>query len=380
MIGRRKSKLFLLLKIMIAAILSFFTFGSQGFAEPVYNSSSLEQIEDLKRIKESTRNQSNSGTKMFYDPINDVAGAVANVIYTQRDRSWVEACLIIYDIYRQLGGEKLKQSIFFQVKENLYYVSMSNKTASWHDNQDQALAGFFFSLIRQSKVMAESASKTNWNKKYEDKALKIENILANVFDVNTLPTKLAVGETKELNFPGSEIIIAGPAIEVRPTTKLENGVSAKLFRTRQSKAGSQFVFGFSSNQKFRPKNQTEFMLTNDSTGNGYLKAPLTNPATEQKLSNGIMDRIGVSGEVKRYKLILNEPQKVSISSNGPSDLIARISDKRTGKVLDTDDDGGKGYNFSISQPLQAGEYIIEVQHCCAGTGTFSLKYQTERAN
>ena len=52
MIGRRKSKLFLLLKIMIAAILSFFTFGCQSFAEPVYNSSSLEQIEDLKRIKE----------------------------------------------------------------------------------------------------------------------------------------------------------------------------------------------------------------------------------------------------------------------------------------------------------------------------------------
>jgi hypothetical protein len=380
MIRTHKRKLFFLLKIMIAATLSFCTFGSPSFSEPPHNSSSLEQIEDLKRIKESTRNQSNSGAKMFYDPINDVAGAVANVIYTQRDRSWVEACLIIYDIYRQLGGEKLKQAIFFQVKENLYYVSMSNKTASWYGSQDQALASFFFSLIRQSKVIAESASKTNWHEKYEDKALKIENILANMLNDNTLPVKLAVGETKELKFPESEIIIAGPAIQVHTPTKLKKGVSAKIFRTRQSKAGSQSVFGFLSNQKFRPKNQTEFMLTNDSTGNGYLEPSLTNPATEQKLSNGMMDRIGVSGEVKRYKLILNELQRVSISSTGPSDLIARISDKRTGKVLDTDDDGGKGYNFSISQPLQAGEYIIEVQHCCAGTGTFSLKLQTERTN
>ena len=49
----------------------------------------------------------------------------------------------------------------------------------------------------------------------------------------------------------------------------------------------------------------------------------------------------------------------------------------TGAIVERDDDSGKGYNFSISKTLKAGAYILEVRHCCAGTGAFGLKFETE---
>jgi len=41
-------------------------------------------------------------------------------------------------------------------------------------------------------------------------------------------------------------------------------------------------------------------------------------------------------------------------------------------VLARDDDGGEGYNFNLQATLQAGDYTVEVVHCCAGTGPFSI--------
>jgi hypothetical protein len=58
-------------------------------------------------------------------------------------------------------------------------------------------------------------------------------------------------------------------------------------------------------------------------------------------------------------------------------VAAIITEKKTGAIIDRDDDSGKGYNFSINQTLQAGAYIVEVRHCCAGTGAFGLKLETE---
>ena len=97
----------------------------------------------------------------------------------------------------------------------------------------------------------------------------------------------------------------------------------------------------------------------------------------KRIANNLLDRIITSGEVKRYRLQLSNNADVNISSAGPSDVTATIIEEQTGAIIDRDDDSGTGYNFSINKTLKAGAYIIEVRHCCAGTGAFSLKFKTE---
>ena len=45
------------------------------------------------------------GALMFYDPVQDLAGAIDEAPFGPGDRAWVEAALAVYDLYHQIGGE-----------------------------------------------------------------------------------------------------------------------------------------------------------------------------------------------------------------------------------------------------------------------------------
>ena len=124
----RKIELTSLLKlsVSISIILNFWIVSSPGLTETNSDTNLFRQIEELKAKKETIFLQEASGVRMFYDPVKDIAGSVTGNHYTDADRSWVESGLIVYDIYRQLGGEKLSQTIFFQVKDDLFFISYFN--------------------------------------------------------------------------------------------------------------------------------------------------------------------------------------------------------------------------------------------------------------
>ena len=367
-------------KVSISVILSSWIFTPPGLTETVNNSFLFQQIGKLTTTKEEILLQGASGVRMFYDPIKDIAGSVTGSSYTDADRSWVESGLVVYDIYRQLGGEKLSQPIFFQIKNNLFFVSGSNFKSGWHSNKDEALINFFFSLINRSKVISSLTSKVSSLGEFGSKSLKIEHVLSQVIGDQSLSPTLAGGESLKLNFSKSEIVITGPDLNVKHSTTIEKGVTAKISRKSNTDPGTQSVFGFSSDQKFRPQSHQEVVLIDSSQDNVYLTLPGPAPFEEKKLSNNMVDRIIMSGEVKRYGLKLNSGAKVKIYSIGPSDIVATIVEKQTGAIINGDDDSGEGYNFSISQTLKAGAYIIEVKHCCAGTGAFGLKLHTDTVN
>ena len=321
--------------------------------------------------------QEASGVRMFYDPVKDIAGSVTGNHYTDADRSWVEAGLIVYDIYRQLGGEKLSQTIFFQVKNDLFFISVSSFKSSWHSDRNQALINFFFSLINQSKVISSSTSKANFLNPSNQNPIQIEKVLSQAIGNKSLSPTLRGKESLKLNFPESEIVIAAPSLNVQHPSTISKGVTATISRKGNPEAGTKSVFGFSSDRKFRPQDHQEIILTESPEGEVYFNSPDFAPSEEKKFADNLLDRIITSGEVKRYILQLNDNANVKISSIGPSDVAAVITEKKTGAIIDRDDDGGKGYNFSINQMLQAGAYILEVRHCCAGTGAFGLKFETE---
>ena len=112
----RPIKLFSLLKlgISVSIISSLGIFPSSGLTETNSASYLFQQVEELKAKKGAILLREASGARMFYDPIRDIAGSLKGDHYTDADRSWVESGLIVYDVYRQLGGEKLSQPIFFK--------------------------------------------------------------------------------------------------------------------------------------------------------------------------------------------------------------------------------------------------------------------------
>ena len=375
----RPIKLFSLLKlgISVSIISSLGIFPSSGLTETNSASYLFQQVEELKAKKGAILLREASGARMFYDPIRDIAGSLKGDHYTDADRSWVESGLIVYDVYRQLGGEKLSQPIFFQVKDDLFFVSVSRFKSGWHSDRDQALIKFFFSLINQSKVISSSSSKSNFLNPSSQNPIQIEKVLSQAIDNRSLSPTLRGSERLELNFSESEIVIATPNLQVQHPSTISKGVTATVSRQGNPKPGTTTVFGFSSDQKFRPQNYQEIILTEGSHDDIHFNSSNFASSENKKISNNLLDRIVTSGGVKRYRLQLNNNANVNISSVGPSDVTATITEDKTGAIIERDDDSGKGYNFSISKALKAGAYILEVRHCCAGTGAFGLKFETE---
>ena len=362
--------------VTMAIVVLTLCFGGTSFADTRYDITLKKQIANLEENKENFYAQSSSGVQMFYDPVKDVAGSVTGEAYTNGDKAWVEIGLIIYDIYRQLGGEKLKQKVFFQNKNNLFLASIQNIKTNWHSNRDQALLNFFFSLLNNSTVISSSLVEQNQLETTTKEQFKLESILEKLISNNALPNKLGVGETLELKFPQSEIAIAGPALNIKQSTTPQNGVTASVSTNSLSVPSLQLVYGFSSNQRFRPKSYKKLALTDLPTRSAsFKKLKSTSSFVNSTLSNGMIDHIDTSGEIKRYNLHLNNQTQFQLFSKGPSDLIGTILDK-TGAVIHTDDDSGKGYNFALNQKLKAGDYFVEIQHCCAGTGSFKLEIKT----
>ena len=376
----RPIKLFSFLKlgISVSIISSLGIFPSSGLTETNSASYLFQQVEELKAKKGAILLREASGARMFYDPIRDIAGSLKGDHYTDADRSWVESGLIVYDVYRQLGGEKLSQPIFFQVKDDLFFVSVSSFKSGWHSDRDQALIKFFFSLINQSKVISSSSSKSNFLNPSSQNPIQIEKVLSQAIDNRSLSPTLQGSERLELNFSESEIVIATPSLKVQHPSTISRGVTATVSRQGNPKPGTTTVFGFSSDQKFRPQNYQEIILTEGSHDDIHFNSSNFASSENKKISNNLLDRIVTSGEVKRYRLQLNNNANVNISSVGPSDVTATITEDKTGAIIERDDDSGKGYNFSISKALKAGAYILEVRHCCAGTGAFGLKFETDK--
>ena len=156
-------------------------------------------------------------------------------------------------------------TIFFQVKGDLFFISVSSFKSSWHSDRDQALINFFFSLINQSKVISSSTSKANFLNPSNQNPIQIEKVLSQAIDNRSLSPTLRGSERLELNFSESEIVIATPSLKVQHPSTISRGVTATVSRQGNPKPGTTTVFGFSSDQKFRPQNYQEIILLNSSS-------------------------------------------------------------------------------------------------------------------
>lgn len=90
---------------------------------------------------------------------------------------------------------------------------------------------------------------------------------------------------------------------------------------------------------------------------------------------GVEGVIAVGG-ANDVQVKMPEDGRLVFTSAAETDLVATLTDA-DGRVIARDDDSGDGYGFAFSADLSAGEYVLNLSHCCGGGGPFSVIAATE---
>ena len=337
----------------------------------------------LKKLDEAVKaigNKTGTGTTLFYDPIKDIAGSVDGAFYNQKDKNWAKAALTIYDFYRGLGGEALQKTIYFKQKDGSFLITISGQNNVWHASADKALTFFLFNLLDQSDVLSgHHLSGVSRTPNEHLDPIKVQ--LTKLIQSAKIPPTLNAGKVLELLLPKSEIAIGGNGLNVREYKTTTDGISAKVSASSDAKPGLNSVFGFSSKTKFRPSSVAVVnVIANGEEGSSQKHKMKRGTEEVTLLSRGQEKHYKINNaEEKRFKFSLTSSSTVRLKSRGPTDVVGAIFTKK-GKIILSDDDSGRNYNFAIHQKLPPGDYILSVRHCCFGEGPFSLTFDQDPAN
>jgi len=337
----------------------------------------------LKKLDEAVKaigNKTGTGTTLFYDPIKDIAGSVDGAFYNQKDKNWAKAALIIYDFYRGLGGEALQKTIYFKQKDGSFLITISGQNNVWHASADKALTFFLFNLLDQSDVLSgHHLSGVSRTPNEHLDPIKVQ--LTKLIQSAKIPPTLNAGKVLELLLPKSEIAIGGNGLNVREYKTTTDGISAKVLASSDAKPGLNSIFGFSSKTKFRPSSVAVVnVIANGEEGSSQKHKMKRGTEEVTLLSRGQEKHYKINNaEEKRFKFSLTSSSTVRLRSRGPTDVVGAIFTKK-GKIILSDDDSGRNYNFAIHQKLPPGDYILSVRHCCFGEGPFSLTFDQDPAN
>ena len=331
----------------------------------------LQNVQELQLHIGKLGQKTGTGIEMFYDTISDVAGSTNGRRYNQADKEWVETGLILYDLYRSLGGENLNHRIFFRRKDGLFLITESDGLGIWHKTPERALHYFLVALLDKSRNLSSSVLDPKF---MEDKSAsptlsqKIKK-LANA----TRHPQLSPGEELQIDLPNSDIAIVDKELILKNYSPNKSGISATVTSDHNSSPGPKPIFGFSSLQKFRPT-QVELISITDTVNinNQNISVDIKRIKKTMSLEQGVADRIERRGEVKRFPLKLTSPSNLHFQSKGPTDLVGSLIDAK-GNLISSDDDSGLGYNFSFKVRLKPGNYFLKIRHCCSGKGPFKLR-------
>ena len=315
------------------------------------------------------------GALMFYDPVQDLAGAIDEAPFGPGDRAWVEAALAVYDLYRQIGGEAGTKRYLFKRAPNRVFVGVEGGPGHWHESVSEGQAAFLRLLARSSRTMPESLRLAALLRADQPLGPVVED-LASALAVPDKILLISPGGTRSLRLDDAWQVVATSGLAVSGVPNGDGGMVASITRAAGEIMGPQAVLAFPKGRRFTASNTIEVAIDSETVSSPTADAGPLSTAAPQRLdpvnNAPITDRITTSGETRRYMISIPSTGDYKIVSTGPSDIVGSLKDP-TGAILAGDDDGGSGYNFSLEAALEPGDYTLEVAHCCAGTGFFTLK-------
>jgi hypothetical protein len=321
------------------------------------------------------------GSLMFYDPVQDLAGGVDGVPYGAGDRAWVEAALGVYDLYRQIGGEAARQRYLFRREPDRVFVGAEGGAGHWHSSIEMGQAAFLGLLARSSRTLPASlrtAVLGQVDPLFGPLVDELVSVLSKPDGVLLVP----LGATRTLRFPEAWQAVGTAGLDVSARPAGEDAIVASVTRTPDEAAGAKAVIVFRDGYRFTPKETIE--VAAGTAPGGVEAAQPANTASppegpdhlDPKSAAPVTDGITTSGQTRHFRISIPAVGGYVIQSTGPSDVTGQLKGP-DGVVVARDDDGGLGYNFALQATLQPGDYTLEVAHCCAGTGSYSLTITTK---
>ncbi|WP_193187936.1 hypothetical protein [Nisaea sediminum] len=314
------------------------------------------------------------GTLMFYDAGEDLAGGEGGLPYGPGDRAWAERCLGIYDLYRQLGGEKPEGRLRFRRDGARYFISVNGAPGRWFDAPEAALSDLLRLLLARSAAVPEAVAAIARSTPADASLATLAAAIDEAFTDSGGPIVLDPGGVRTLTFAAADIAVGTAGLEVLSDPLDGGGVIASVSAVAGAE-GRQAVLGYREGVRFRPVAERDVSVRDGAAPRAPAQEPSA-PVGPMPLQDGIAASIARAGETVCFSIPATEGSRLAVTSTGPSDVEAVLLSP-DGSVVARNDDGGDGYNFALEADLAAGIYTLEVRHCCAGTGPFSLSVRQD---
>lgn len=321
-----------------------------------------------------------TSTALWYNPYDDTDTIVGTVGFNGVDANWARANLRLYDIYRQLGGNKVNLAQYYRRGDGRYYVGLDGAGGKWFTKPTEA-QGYMFKLLVSRSAEVPAAVK------------------AALADLGSDDLVAVVAAAREAMVSSRAILVQGAAATVvltgrgfrdtagAPVVLAPDGVSVDgvafdsdtqltltVSVTGDAALGARTLHVYNANTSFTPLESYDLLLV---SGTGEVTPAADDHGDSSATATAITGasvsagRIGGAGDRDVFQIVLAAAGSLSVASSGSTDVVLVLEDAN-GAELARDDDGGAWYNFSLSAALAAGTYYLGIAHCCQGTGSYSL--------
>ena len=359
----------------------------------------VDRVSDrVLRDAAAARNGVGRGSLNYFDlnkPLGEVAGFDG---LPAADRVLMRGAKQTYDLFRALGGPRVDSFAVAATETGRYYLSLDGEGGRWLATPGAALTMLARQLAEASSTPAQSAR--GGACPHDFRCLLKSVYQDRVPTIATVPRGTTVTlEIKGSGFSdkgGAPVIIAPEGITPHDVTVLDpETIKARVSVDADATTGRQTILAFDPGKQFNGRrypvlvvenpDALEYALTGNPTEDG------TNQPTGQAppqiddfadamdkaapLETGLAGRLDYAGDADLFRIDLAKGGGLSISSDGPTDLVGELMNAK-GKLIAVDDDGGPRYNFGLAAQLPPGTYYLRVRHCCSGKGSYVLKRTT----
>ncbi|MCW5730871.1 MAG: PPC domain-containing protein [Alphaproteobacteria bacterium] len=333
-------------------------------------------------LKEATRRDlaKATGKALFYDPST---GSFSQEDGTNdTDLAWARANTAVIDMLRQFGADPGSRVLSFRREGNRYYVGAEGLGGAWFTVAARAQSHLFRMLLADAKDAPEEAVvAVNRNRTSQASLQHAVNIATKAVQSSKAFVALG-GETKvkltskKFEATGEPQIVGPPGIVVYDVTRQGKDTLLATIRTDPAiGTGAQTLHGYDEGRSYRQADSFGIFVT----GTPQPMTPLADavgatPAEAATLTPGetVRGMVEARADQDLYRVDLAAGGRLTLASGGPTDILLKLEDEN-GKVQASDDDGGRWYQARLSALLPPGSYFVRVQHCCKGTGPYSLR-------
>lgn len=385
--GLGAAKKAILVKISLTLFSAFITLTSPALAQstltieadgnPEYLAGLAQLFADVNRIAPDAL--SGEGPLLRITPDGAVSAADKSTL-SATDQALAESARRLFSLYRSLGGQTGTRALLLQRTKNGLFAAREGMAGTLSRSLGAAMGGALQDIARTDSGLPASA------------AAWLPQLTAALSNPGMLPSPYPVARVlrnqrtvitlsgPEIARAGADAILAGPPGSTINILKTEGGrLQASTVFSETTPEGFAKLYLYRSGDALRPVASFDIAV-----GAGRASAAGTEPddygATARTAMTllqagatraSLEGQISAANDVDMFSLRVSEPGMLAVNSRGSSDVTAKLTDAR-GNPVASNDDGGAGYNFGLTTPVNPGTYLLSVQHCCGGNGKYQI--------